>query len=229
MFCAYRHAGPDHAYHRVGQFLLPFWSMAPAEPMGRISARAWVPVDDTHSMLVVIASPRPAPVATRKDGTKPWGLTVAYDYLPNTTDWYGRWRIRENPANDHLISRQLQREQNYTGIAGIPTQDQMITESMGVTVDRTKEHLGTSDRMIALTRRILLRHVAALRDNKQVHPSVRDPMIYAHVRCGYMVIDRQNDWLDEYNRQRAQWSAGTAPPVVPPNNRVKPVAAYQEA
>jgi phenylpropionate dioxygenase-like ring-hydroxylating dioxygenase large terminal subunit len=225
MYCAYRHAGPDKAYHRVGQFLLPFWTMAPAEPMGRISARAWVPVDDTHSMLVVIGSPRPAPVAIRKDGTKPFGLTVSYDYLPTTTDWYGRYRIRENPRNDHLISRDIQRNVNYTGIVGIPTQDQMITESMGPIEDRTKEHLGTSDKMIALTRRILLRHALAHRDSRQVHPTVEDGMLYAHVRCGYMVLDRDIDWLEEYNRQRAEWSSGAALPVAGPPNRVKPVAA----
>ena len=51
--------------------------------------------------------------------------------LPNTTDWYGRFRIGNNPRNDHLIDRRCSARQNYTGIQGIPVQDQAVTESMG--------------------------------------------------------------------------------------------------
>ncbi|MBU0792541.1 MAG: Rieske 2Fe-2S domain-containing protein, partial [Alphaproteobacteria bacterium] len=45
MYCAYRPAG-DNLYHRIGQFALPFWTMAPSEPLDHIRARAWVPLDD---------------------------------------------------------------------------------------------------------------------------------------------------------------------------------------
>ena len=36
--------------------------------------------------------------------------------LPNTTDWYGRFRLAANAQNDYLIDREWQRSRgDYTG------------------------------------------------------------------------------------------------------------------
>ena len=59
--------------------------------------------------------------------------------------------------NDYLIDRDMQKNVNYTGIQGIGRQDQAMIECMGEIVDRSLEHLAPSDRMIALTRKRLLR------------------------------------------------------------------------
>ena len=77
--------------------------------------------------------------------------------MPNDTGWYGRWRLRANEDNDWQIDRAAQRAgQSFTGIGNIHLQDQAVTESMGPIIDHEFEHLGPSDRMIALTRRRLL-------------------------------------------------------------------------
>ena len=135
-------------------------------------------------------------------------------YLPNTTDWLGRFRIEENPRNDHLISREVQQSRSYTGIEGIPVQDQAITESMGPIVDRTKEHLGTSDRMIMLTRRKLMRAAIALRDQGTVPAEVRGRRS-AFTMCAPASLScrKERDWLEYYNERRAAWSGGTAAPI----------------
>ncbi|MCW3837623.1 Rieske 2Fe-2S domain-containing protein [Sphingomonas canadensis] len=212
LYCAYRHAGPDQLYHRIGQFAMPFWTMAPSEPMDHIRARAWVPIDDYHSMLIVIGGPRTATTLT-KEGKPIAGTSDPIKFLPNTTDWLGRFRIEENPRNDHLISRDVQRDASYTGIQGIPVQDQAVTESMGPIVDRTKEHLGTSDRMIMLTRRRLLRAATALRDQGTVPPDVEDAEAFHYVRAGFAVLPRERDWLEYYNERRTAWSKGAAEPI----------------
>jgi phenylpropionate dioxygenase-like ring-hydroxylating dioxygenase large terminal subunit len=225
-YCAYRPAGPDNAYYRIGHFLAPFWTMAPSEPLGFIRTRAWIPIDDDHSMLVIFSQPMADWNPHRKDGTKIWGSTLNLNYLPNTSDWYGRWRIQENPRNDHLIDRDMQKTGNYTGLVGIPTQDQMITESMGPIEDRTKEHLGTSDKMIALTRRVMLRNIQAFRDGKIEAPGAADPSTHGNVRGGWVVTDKGVDWLDEFNARRETWSDGTADPLVGPKNRTAPEIVY---
>jgi len=229
-YCAYRAAGPDDAYYRIGHFLLPFWTMAPSEPLDFIRTRAWVPVDDEHSMLIVFSQPMPEWDPRRKDGSKIWGSTLQLNYLPNTTDWYGRYRILENRANDHTIDREMQKTGNYTGLAGIPTQDQMITESMGPIEDRTKEHLGTSDKMIALTRRVILRNILAYREgNLASPPGSADPTTHTGVRGGWVVTPKEIDWLDEFNRRRGEtWTDGNIAPLVGPRGRVAPVVVYEE-
>lgn len=212
IYCAYRHAGPDQLYHRIGQFAMPFWTMAPSEPLDHIRARAWVPIDDNHSMLVVIGGPRSATTLTKAGKALP-GTSDPIKFLRNTTDWLGRFRIEENPRNDHLISREVQRDGSFTGIQGIPVQDQAITESMGPIVDRTKEHLGTSDRMIMLTRRRLMRAATALRDHGTTPPEVDDVEAYHDLRAGFVVLPRERDWLEYYNERRAAWSKGAAQPI----------------
>ena len=45
--------------------------------------------------------------------------------MPNTADWFGRWRPVANQSNDYLIDREAQRTISYTGIAGVFPQDQL--------------------------------------------------------------------------------------------------------
>lgn len=58
--------------------------------------------------------------------------------------------------NEYCQSRELQKTGNFSGILGIANQDHAATETMGPIVDRTKEHLGTSDLPIIHMRRLLL-------------------------------------------------------------------------
>jgi phthalate 4,5-dioxygenase oxygenase subunit len=51
------------------------------------------------------------------------GSWLGFDFLPNTTDWYGRRRLTQNPSNDRMIDREAQKTESYTGIASIHGQD----------------------------------------------------------------------------------------------------------
>lgn len=66
-------------------------------------------------------------------------------------------RIR-NASNNYLQDREHQKTRSYSGIkAVIPAeQDGCATESMGPIYDRTKEHLGYSDKTIIALRKVLL-------------------------------------------------------------------------
>src|SRR5207302_8723 len=92
-------------------------------------------------------------------------------FAPNTSDWLGRWRMQQTAQNDYSIDREKQRSnQSYTGIDGVHAQDQAITESMGTVLDRSNEHLGSSDTMVIRTRRRMLDVVKAVRDSGAVPP-----------------------------------------------------------
>src|SRR5690606_3719592 len=96
-YTAFRPGGEGETYHRVGHFLMPFCTMTPSEPMGHNRVKLWVPIDDHHTMLIGITAPRYQPFGTDKNGKKFPGMTLDYNFLPNTSDWLGRWRIQENP------------------------------------------------------------------------------------------------------------------------------------
>jgi phenylpropionate dioxygenase-like ring-hydroxylating dioxygenase large terminal subunit len=202
MYCAYREAEKGQKYWRFANFLFPFWTQTPQGPFDRVNTRAWVPMDDTHTMFVSL-SWRGSPPSMRplKNGQLVPGSRLGFDYLPNTTDWYGRWRLTQNPSNDWMIDRAAQKTESYTGIASIHGQDQAVTESMGAITDHEFENLGPSDIMIARTRRRLLRAARAFAKDGTVPPCVDEPGIYTAVRSGDFLADTKIAWRDAYELQ----------------------------
>ncbi|HEX2939710.1 MAG TPA: Rieske 2Fe-2S domain-containing protein, partial [Rhodopila sp.] len=199
MYSAFRPADEGRTYWRFAHFGFPFWTWVPqGEITDRVQARAWVPMDDTHTMFISLTwkgTPRIPPL---KNGRPIPGAIPDLEYLPATTDWYGRWRPAARAANDYRIDRAAQRDDIiYTGISHIHMQDQAITESMGAIVDHTFEHLAPSDQMITRTRRRLLMAARALRDQGVVPPGVDTPAIYARARSGECVM-QGDDWRAVY-------------------------------
>ena len=194
----YRPADPGLTYWRIAHFMFPCWTLAPFIDFNHYRlARAWVPLDDTHMMFVMVAHKDSRPGARNRTAT-PAGTGVRDTHLPNTTDWLGRWRLRGNRANDYEIDREVQRTQSYTGIEGIHMQDQAVTESMGEITDHTWEHLAPSDLMITKTRRRILAALQAHMKDGTVPPAVDDPEVQALQRGGSFVAPKEHDWRRAY-------------------------------
>jgi phthalate 4,5-dioxygenase oxygenase subunit len=207
-YAGYRAAGPGLTYWRFANFLFPFWTQAPNGEFGsHMHARAWVPLDDGHTMFVFLwwkraVSAMSLPQPAFKDGSPIGGTGRGNKFLPNTTDWLGRFRLAANASNDWGIDRAAQRSNAiYTGIDGIHLQDQAITESMGPIVDHEYEHLAPSDQMIARTRRRLLVAARALRDKGVLPPGVEDSNVYRDARSGYFVSQDRRPWREVYAGQ----------------------------
>jgi phthalate 4,5-dioxygenase len=200
MYAAYRPTDDNRIYWRFAQFGFPFWAQVPqGNFIDRVSARAWVPMDDEHTMSVTLnwtkSSRSTQPL---KDGKPIPGAKAELDYLPNTTDWYGRWRPKANLGNDYFIDREAQRNGTiFSGITHIHMQDQAVTESMGPVTDHAFEHLAPSDQMIARTRRRLVHAARALRDKGTVPPAVDDPEVFLRARSGECVV-ATSDWREAY-------------------------------
>jgi len=204
---AYRPAEADTYYWRIAHFLFPFFTMIPTGILGmQVLVRAWVPVDDNHMMFWSIAAPRSrvgTGAAGGASGLSAGGRPVAaagsraggFEFLPDTSDWTGKFRLTQNKDNDYLIDRDAQRTESFTGIAGIHQQDQAVTESMGPIYDRSQEHLGTSDAMVIRTRRRVINAARALRDSATIPPGVDDPTVYRH-RSGGVILPRDANWLE---------------------------------
>ena len=219
MYASYRPAEPGHTYWRLGHYLVPFWVFPPAGPIqDLVIAKAYVPLDDENTMVIAMHSRKtPGTMPVMKNGEPIPGLggvgpSRGADYLPNTTDWLGRWRLTKNGRNDWLIDRAAQRTGGvFSGIIGIQVQDTAICESMGRITDRTFEHLASSDETIARTRRTLLRLVQAhQRDKSTPLPGVDDPGVYRGHRGGFFVAREGRPFREVYGEMLAQ-HAGAAP------------------
>jgi hypothetical protein len=124
----------------------------------------------------------------------------------------GTWRQIANADNDYQIDREMQRTHNYTGLKGNRIQDAMVTETMGKIYDRSREHLGTSDKAVIYMRRQLIRAAQDL-ENGIEPPILKDPALF-RVRPVDIVTDEPEMvgfWQRDYAAHRAEPVAVEAP------------------
>ena len=225
---AYRRVGgPASAqtYWRFANFMFPFWTQTPqGEFPLHVHARAWVPMDDGHTMFIHVRwrlkdSGMKNLLAPLNDGLPLGGAKPAFDYQPRGTGWFDRWRLTADEGNDWLIDRQAQRDNRiFSGIDGIHLQDQAVTESMGPITDHSFEHLGPGDLMIARTRRRALQAARQFRETGAPPPGVDTPEIFLASRSGFFIDGSQGEWQRLYEQQVAQCvrpAANQAAPSTP--------------
>jgi phthalate 4,5-dioxygenase len=152
-----------------------------------IDGHMWIPIDDNHTWVYNFMyshdPARPLPPDQAHNAETRLGRG----------DWLNKNYISKlNRSNDYGIDRQLQKASSMTGIQGINTQDFALQEGMGAVVDRTKEHLGTTDRAIITLRQILLESIDAEQSGKPLRAS--DPATYRNVRSVDRMIEKDKEW-----------------------------------
>jgi phthalate 4,5-dioxygenase oxygenase subunit len=193
---ARRTRGDGQHLWRVTQFLMPFYTMPPTDLDEKITqSHIWVPMDDTYVINWMVTW-HPDRALTREEidlNVAGKGAHVC-DYLPATSEPYGDIRPAANRHNDYEMDWEAHRTRMFCGIPGFGVQDQAIQESQGDIVDRTVEHLGTSDAAIIQVRRRLMSAARALRDHGTPAPG-RDPRSF-HVRSTSVVLAPGANWIE---------------------------------
>ncbi|MEQ8349632.1 MAG: Rieske 2Fe-2S domain-containing protein [Sneathiellaceae bacterium] len=149
---------------RITQWLLPTFSLIP-QPGYPVSCRGYVPIDDENTWVFNTSYNREAPLSAKDVEMLESGMTAAPKLIPGT------FMPETNRSNDYLLDREAQRRVSSTGIPGVNNQDRALVETMGPIVDRSKEHLGTTDAAVILARRIMLEHARALAQGQEPLPT----------------------------------------------------------
>ena len=186
----------------VGHFMFPFFANLPYGALGSHWIVARVPMDDDHTMTIGMWR--------RGAATPPRELMFGAEpcHLPNTPDWFGRFRLCRNRTNDFGLDRDSARG-GGVGIAGQAVQDTAITTSMGPVVDRSREHLGRADVPIIHLRQRLLRALREL--DEQGPPAIDAPGAYRTKHGDIRVADGVG-WFDAL---RQHDGTGTPGPRLP--------------
>jgi len=197
-YAGIRNLGEIGNYVRIYQFVLPFHQFrshqvdfggsGKREAMPIIQGHMWVPMDDENTMVFN------------------WMLSVDED-KPLTPEFIlkretsagrgpnGEGTTRhQTRANDWLIDRELQRNKTFTGIRGLNTQDLAVQESMGPIIDRSREHLGTTDKAIIQFRRCLLDAARDLQNG--IDPPGADSKAYRNLRATDVTIGKDLRWQE---------------------------------
>ncbi|HVZ45923.1 MAG TPA: Rieske 2Fe-2S domain-containing protein [Ramlibacter sp.] len=212
-YAAYRNVtigGAEKTYWRFGHFMFPFWTQFPQNALhDHLHARAWVPLDDEHTMTIYLRWKRTQPRREPLLGGVHLSPSHREEYLPNTSDWLGRFRVTANERNDWGLDREAQsRNIIFTGIDSIYLQDQAVCESMGPITDHSHEHLGPGDLMVVRTRRRLLAEARKFAESGNAPPALEEPESYLGARGGHFVAPAGIDWMAAY---RDELSAAEGP------------------
>jgi phenylpropionate dioxygenase-like ring-hydroxylating dioxygenase large terminal subunit len=145
---ALRDLGDERTHVRVTNLLFP---QAFVIPMSQeMTITQWhVPIDDTSCYWYALFTSFTAPVNKAEMRRQRLQLYTLPDYKP-----------RLGQANDYGFNTREQQDRTYTGMGeDINLHDQWAVESQGPIQDRTREHLGQSDKGVVAYRKILLSNI----------------------------------------------------------------------
>jgi len=194
VYTSIRPIGEGKNYVRVYHYVMPFHTFF-ARQVGQsgeddkpqISGHIFVPMDDENCMVYnVTYSFGNEPLLEKnlievRRGRGPGEITVDF-------------RKARNRDNNWLIDRQAQKKETFTGIEGINTQDHAVQESMGPIVDRTQEHLGSSDKAVIAARRLLIQATRKVKEDDSL-PGIGPA--YYRIRAIDKILPTDAQWFDE--------------------------------
>jgi phenylpropionate dioxygenase-like ring-hydroxylating dioxygenase large terminal subunit len=198
-YASLRDIGEDGIYLRVYQFIMPFQQFrshqlagrrgAGRDTVPRLQGHMWVPIDDENTCVYNFMM--------SVDEDKP----LTPEFVAEEEDAAGRWPPRGETMirhrlweNDWLIDRAMQRTRTFTGIEGINNQDLAVQESMGRIVNRSREHLGSTDMAVIACRQIMLDAVKNVAEG--IDPPGVNPTSYRGVRPADIVIPKAVRWQE---------------------------------
>lgn len=181
---------PDtEKYVRVTIFLVPFTAFIPRplEKTQTAHIQVFVPVDDERTIFYGVffsqdGSPVDEAETRRKHHITP-GVDLDRNWfrLAHTGNWFNQDRAAMKDGT------------SWTGIEGFSNQDMACQESMGPIVDRTAEHLGTSDIAIIRMRRRMLEAVRRFQNGEPLIGLDPD-LPYDKIRTEQLIIPIDQPW-----------------------------------
>ena len=191
-------SGQETMHARIYQFVMPFHQFRSGgdsrgdsrfgAPLPMARGHMWVPMDDEQTLVFnwTYATDPARPL----NHERALAEETAYGRGPDGES-FTRHRTR---ANDWLIDREMQRTVNFSGIPGTNSQDLAVQESMGPIVDRSREHLGTTDRAIITMRQMMLDAVRSVQEG--LDPPGVAPATYRNIRSAHTVLPRGVRWQE---------------------------------
>jgi len=171
---------------RVKPFAMPWYTVVPELPSGDRLWHAWVPINDTRTIMWYLWYNEDRPVDPTVFAAQ-FGLDLERLNPDN---------IREGFSRDNMWGQDragMRDGRSFSGIRGLAMQDIAVQESMGPIVDRTLENPGRSDTGIVAARRYLL-DALKRHGSGETPPGLGDDADYGQVRSASIVVADGTDW-----------------------------------
>ncbi len=176
-----------------------------------------VPVDDTHTYWYSFFTSFGEPLDKEAMRAQRLACVDLPDYVP-----------KQGRHNAWGFDPEEQRTRTYLGMGedDINLHDQWAVEGMGTIQDRTREHLGTTDKVIMANRRTLLKAIDTVRAGGVPPMALTAPQAEAltgpdTIDCIAPAATWESHWRDAAAAKRAgaSWLRASAPAGPPPAER----------
>jgi hypothetical protein len=196
-----RSANGTKVWHRVTQFILPFFTMIAADHPKQVHVRAWVPLDDYHNLEWHFMGRLDRAVAEDEGAFAKDPYGAWHGWAQETSDPLTRYATQANIRNDFMFDRALQKEL-YVGVPFLVNlQDRLATEPMGAIYERWNEHLGTTDVMCIYMRRRLIEAARRFQNEGVLPANVQQPEL-DRVRPASILLDPGQNWIEATEHAR---------------------------
>jgi phenylpropionate dioxygenase-like ring-hydroxylating dioxygenase large terminal subunit len=187
---ALRKTASGQTYVRVTEHLFPLVTITPVGSTTPRTGAVFVisPTDDTHHTLFF------GTVGPTPHSAVPLDEILMQDpgYTPDPLDYTG---LRGSRAERWGQDRGLMVEGHFTGFGrSLLEEDAAVQASMGPIVDRSKEHLSSSDVAVAHLRRMLLAALDSAEAGELPPGSVRSPVGVRLRNASEMLVDEGARW-----------------------------------
>jgi phthalate 4,5-dioxygenase oxygenase subunit len=170
-------------YVRLTEWVAPFYCYISTGPWESRLFKAWHPIDNERCFTFYI----------HYDPNKPLDIPAIHANWGHATT-PPDYKTAHTRENMHLQDRHKMQTLNFSGVDGAAIQDRAMQEGMEPIVDRTKEHLGASDKAVVIYRRLILRALEAMAQGKPL-PAQDPALSFAHRAASwYMPADKP--WQD---------------------------------
>ena len=185
---AVRKMDGDKSHVRITQVVLPFYTFIPPDGAGprkdRRLINAFVPRDDVSTWHIQWFFDPTQPI-DRAHRIEEGGIHIDKNYrkLNNIDNWYAQ-------------DRQMMKTQNMSGIKGILVQDHAVSETQGPILDRTKEHLASSDVAVVTWRNQMLRAAKSYAEKQELPSALQMSIDWSRIKAATVVFPNEKTWKD---------------------------------
>ncbi|MGE0170407.1 Rieske 2Fe-2S domain-containing protein [Nocardioides sp.] len=173
---------------RVTHYVAPWYAAIPS-PDGWSQILMHVPIDDETTAFYHVRCRLDAPYdeRTRRIHQDAAGLVPGVDIDAD----YRKFATAANVWNQDRVEMDNDR---FSGIRGTVVEDHAVQESMGRILDRSKEHLATSDLAVIRMRRQLLQSLRDFEDNGTAPVGTSADVPYGRIRGQEKTIPLEDPW-----------------------------------
>ncbi len=189
-----RDAEDGKTYVRITNFVYPCLATNP-QGIDGYNVNWHVPIDDHTSWKIRVGFKRGGPIDK---------LQARADFMREVDD---EWVPHRNIGNHYQQDRDEMEATSFIGMGRFfPVHDLFATENQGPIQDRTREHLGYTDKAIAAHRRLLLGAVRAVQEGVDPPHVIRDASQNRmdDIVCADAVIPAGQEWRTTWREHLVQ-------------------------